>query len=405
MRFFVLFIICVCLVSVGKVALLRYKKNVKPVTRAAVWEADGRLRAFPTAQMTKWDHVVESPYLANTLLDTSGYKPGELMRCSVSKQPFYVPLSNDLDYGEIVGDWVIQRFDRQGPVEYRVRFVAELNGVLGKGRRIRTHGLPLPESAQRAISLDGYFVGGRFVCNYIESGSGGPEKGKFEWTFSSEADQLRGTAHTRLGLIDTKGRRVTGLRGSIPASGKLAGDFVPSGWRLLDSVRGDLSSKGGDFLVVAMEESGANPFRWLVLAQRGRSVGDYQTMLATPRACRRRLGEGAGDPLEGLFLPYKKKRAGIFGLRHHASRDYQHVGIDLWFQYDASAKDWRLSEGKRYQFDLEKGASQIEVDSVLPGITMAAFDIDAIRFDTAEDKPAPDRPEEPTLSPEITAVR
>lgn len=403
MRFFVLFIIFICFVSVAKVALLRYKKSSKPVTRAAVWEADGRLRSFPTAQMTKWDHVVESPYLADTLLDTRGYKPGELMRCSVSKQPFYVPLRNDLHFGEIVGDWVIQRFDRQGPVEYHVRFVAELNGVVGKGHRIRTHGRALAKTAQRPISLNGYFEGGRFVCDYSESGAGGSEAGKFVWRFSSEDDELQGTAHTRFGLIDSKGKRVTGSRGSIPASGKLAAEFVPKGWRLLDSVSGSLSKKGGDFLVVAMEESGANPFRWLVLAQRKRSVGDYQTILASPRACRRGLGEGEGDPFEGLFLPHKIKRAGIFGLRHHASRDYQHVGIDLWFQYDANTKDWRLSEGKRYQFNLVNEDPQLESDSILPGITLAAFDIEAIRFESEGDQKAPEQ--RPVRSPEITAVR
>ena len=133
---------------------------------------------------------------------------------------------------------------------------------------------------------------------------------------------------------------------------------------------------------MAMEETGPNPFRWLVLAQREQRLGDYQTILASPRACRRRLGEGQGDPFDGLFLPYKTKRAGIFGLRHHASRDYQHAGIDLWFQYDASVKDWRLSEGRRYRFDLSASEPKLVADSVLPGITLAAFDIDEVRFDS-----------------------
>lgn len=385
MRFIVILIILVCLASMGKVALLRYKKDVRPATRAEVWEADGRLRAYPTAEMSEWKDLVYSPYLADTLLDAKGYMPGELMRCGKSKQPFYVPLRDDLHYGEIVGDWILQRFDRQGPVEYRVRFVTEINGVIGRGHRLRTHGRPLPVGQQTMIALDGHFEGGRLICHYREDrgGEGGGE-GRFEWAYSSERDELRGTAHTSLGLIDSKGRRVIGSRGSIPASGKDAADFVPKGWALLDSVHGELTSARGGFLVMAMEEAGPTPFRWLVLAQRQQRVGDYQTVLASPRACRRYLGPGQGDPFEGLFLPHKVARAGIFGLRHHASRDYQHAGIDLWFQYDASVKDWRLSEGRRYRFDLSASDPVLASDSVLPGITLAAFDIDAVRFDALQ---------------------
>lgn len=383
MRFLVLLIILVCFASAGKVALLRYKKEVKPVTSAKVWEADGRLRSYPTAEISPWKNLVYSPYLAGTLLDTRGYAPGRLMRCGASRQPFYVPLRDDLHYGEIVGDWILQRFDRQGPVEYQVRFVAELNGVLGRGRRVRTHGRLLLPAEQSVISLDGHFEGGRLICHYRESRGGeGADEGRFEWAYSSERDELQGTAHTTVGLIDSKGRRVTGSRGNIPASGKEAKDFVPQGWALLDSVRGSLPTKQGSFLVVAMEEAGANPFRWLVLAQREHRLGDYQTILASSRACRRHLGEGQGDPFEGLFLPHKVKRAGIFGLRHHASRDYQHAGIDLWFQYDAGTKDWRLSEGRRYRFDLDGKDPILVSDSVLPGITLAGFDIDAVRFDS-----------------------
>ena len=135
---------------------------------------------------------------------------------------------------------------------------------------------------------------------------------------------------------------------------------------------------------MAMEETGATPFRWLVLAQREQRVGDFQTVLASPRACRRHLGEGRGDPFEGLFLPHQVKRPGIFGLRHHASRDYQHAGIDLWFQYDASVKDWRLSEGRRYRFDLAAADPTLVFDSVVPGVPLASFDIDAVKFDTLQ---------------------
>ena len=147
---------------------------------------------------------------------------------------------------------------------------------------------------------------------------------------------------------------------------------------------------------MAVEESGASPFRWLVMAQRDRAVGDFQTMLVSPSACRRHLGQGKGDPLDGFFLPQDQNRAGIFGLRHHVSRDYQHVGIDLWFHYDSSSKDWRLAEGRRYQLDLDQSESLVSTLHVLPGTSLSAFDIDAIQFDMSAS--------ERLAVPEITAT-
>ncbi|MGY8689030.1 MAG: hypothetical protein ACKVHP_15015, partial [Verrucomicrobiales bacterium] len=305
----------------------------------------------------EFPHLVSSPYQANTLLDVQGYRPGELVLCQASQRPFYVPIRHDLHYGEIVGDWTIKRFDRQGPVEYRVRFIGELDGVSAYGQRMMTHGRTLPSENRTSIKLTGYFSNDHLICDYEEEiSSKHTETGRFEWVFSSVKDELHGNVDTQQGLIDSQGKRITGSRGSIPASGSGAEKFVPKNWTLLDSVSGRLTGKKAQFLAMVIEEAGPQPLRWLVLAQRDRALEDYQTIITSPHACRRHLGNGKGDPLQGLSLPHDSQRPGIFGLRHHATRDYRHAGIDLWFQYDPGTQEWRLSEGRRYQFDLSDPA-------------------------------------------------
>ncbi len=384
MRFIVLLFIAVCLVSVAKVALLRWKGEPdQSSARASVWEADGRLRAYPTAQLTRWEGLVYSPYREDTVLDVGGQQPGSLMLCGASQRPFYVPLRHDLHYGEIVGDWLVQRADLQGTTEYELRFVAEIDGVSARGYRVKSEGRALSEQERSPIQLTGYFQGGQLICQYEEQIPGAPEEsGSFRWTFSSAQDALHGEVRAPGGLIDSQGRRKAGSRGNIPASGRTAQSFVPAGWKLLDHVTGSLpgGTTEAGFLGLVIEEKGAQPLRWLILAHRDYARADYQTVLTTPHACRPHRGNGLGDPFQGLFLPQKTPSKGIFGLRHHASRDYEHAGLDLWFHYDTISKDWRLAEGRRYRFDLAEATLDPEWSSVVPGATLAAFDIEGIQF-------------------------
>ncbi len=400
-RLFVIIALSVCFLSAGKVALLRFKGKPKPVAKASVWEADGRLRAFPTAMLSTARDFVYSPYRENTLLSVRGARPGELMRCGASKRPFYVPLRHDLDYGSVVGDWRIQRLERDGVTEYEVRFLAELGWFTGHGHRVKRGGRALPPDKRSQIDLTGHFEDGRFVCHYDETFPGSKvEQGSFDWEFSSAQGLLQGVASVPTGLIDSQGKRLAGSQGVIPKSGKEAKAFLPKGWKMLDHLSGLANKRGDGFLAMVFEEPGVEPRRWLVLAHRRKNAGLlYHALISTPHACRRHLGNGEGDPFQGLTLPYETKRNGIFGLRHHASRDYEHAGLDLWFQFDDQAHEWRLSEGRRYKFDLTEATPKVDWVSVVPGTSLASFRIHAVAFENGNPSPP-----STTVDRQITAV-
>lgn len=383
MRFLVLFFIAVCLLSVAKVALLRWKAQPPSTAQTSVWQADGSLRAYPTAKLSPYPNLVFSPYQEETLLDVTGHRPGNLMRCGASRRPFYVPLRNDLHYGDIVGEWIIQRADREGSTEYRVRFLGKLDGVSGHGRRVRSEGRVLSEEEQSSIRLTGHFEEDHLICHYEEQPPGQEtERGLFRWVFNSAEDVLHGAVQAPRGLIDSQGKRTTGSRGQFPASGNSPESFVPQGWELVDSVTAPLATggEGAKFLVLVVEEQGVQSLRWLVLAQQKVSHGDYQTTLITPHACLSHHGNGLGDPFHGLFLPHESPRGGIFGLRHRDARDDRHAGVDVWFQYDPETHDWRLSEGRRYRFDLAHPEHAPECFAIVPGESLASFDIHAVKF-------------------------
>lgn len=384
MRFIVLLFLAICGVSAVKVALLRWKAKPPIPQQSSTWEATGRLRAYPTAQLTRWDHLVYSPYREDTVLDVRGHQPGDLMLCGASRRPFYVPLRHDLHYGDIVGQWVVKRSDLQGETVYHLRFITELQGVSAKGRRVKSAGRALPKLEQSEVELKGRFRGDQLVCQYEERFPGeAPQEGIFRWSFSSAQDVLHGVAEAPEGMIDSQGNRVAGSRGNIPASGRTAEDFVPANWKLLDQVAGGLdgmASKDAGFLALVLEEAGFQPLRWLVLAHREYGRGDYQTILITPRACQMAPSSGEEDPFRGLSLPRESPRGGVFAIRHHAARDHLHAGLDLWFQFDRVSKEWRLSEGRRYRFDLRESQVSPEKSSVVPGTPLAVFDIEDIAF-------------------------
>ena len=157
-RTLVLLVLLVCLASFAKVGYHRFfptKKNAGQAARPPkdVWEADGRLLSFPTAALTKWNHLVRSPYVDDTYLNVRNMAPGQLVRCGKTKNPFYVPYRHDLEYGNIVGRWHIQRFERSKTIEYDVRIKAQLQGFTADGKRVRENGNALPAGDQTRITL------------------------------------------------------------------------------------------------------------------------------------------------------------------------------------------------------------------------------------------------------------
>lgn len=390
MRFIVLLFILLCLLSVAKVALLRWReKPAPPAATLSAWEADGRLRAYPTARLSRWNGLVYSPYLQETLLDVEAFQPGDLVRCGGSLRPFYVPLRHDLHFGEIAGEWKIRCDELPGGTEYHLRFLPETAGVSGTGRRVMDRGRRLPPSEQPEISLRGHFDGDQLVCGFEERLDEDQKlNGRFRWAFSSDQDLLQGTVEFNSGIFVSEGRRIAGSRGQFPTSGETAEDFVPPGWKLLDHLTGELTAgshdadtSDGDFLVLVTEEPGRNPLRWLVLARRLYRSEDFQTILFTPHACRSRGEPGQTDPFQGLALPKTiPTPGGTFGLRHHQALDYQHAGIDLWFRYDGRWREWRLAEGKRYRWDLNDTQNAPVSEAVIPGTALVDFKIEEIQF-------------------------
>jgi hypothetical protein len=241
------------------------------------------------------------------------------------------------------------------------------------------------------------------TCDFEETLAGGEVlPGRFSWSFSSAQDLLQGTVESAAGVIVSEGKRVAGSRGQVPASGQAADDLVPEGWRLLDSVTGPLATRPSTasqdrFMALVAEENGELPLRWLIVAHRESGQRDFQTLLITPHACRTSPVGSAQDTFVGLCLPQQAPLPGVFGLRHHSAQDYTHEGLDLWFRHDPVAREWRLSEGKRYGFDLAGSSSAPQWSPVIPGTPLLGFKIEQLRFQR------PDSPPAAPSSPGLTA--
>ncbi len=388
MRFLILIFLLFCAYSIVKVGIDKIRgQEPKRTDEPSVWEAPGYLTAYPTGRLTSEEGKVESPYLRNKYLDVRSFRSGQLVRCGHTNKPFYVPARRGLSYGEIVGDWLVERRDHQTPIYYKVRIMEGIDGVAGHGKRIRVGKRELPLKEQTPIFIKAYFYQDELRGYFSERDSEGEERtGIIQWRLSSSQDLMEGDMRDgeydlerqdyQL-VVDSRATRIAGMRGLIPASGKDAYQLVPDGWRRLDHVEGKLGKKG-KFLVVAVEESGETPWRWLIVAHREHGHRDFQTMLASPHACLPHRGEIKGDPFMGLTLPEKGSdvEPGVFAIRHHAVRGYQHEGLDMWFRYEPSSKQWRLSEGKSFEFDLSSVSSDFKWTNINGvGVHLGAFDI------------------------------